>query len=423
MTSSVPVLLIGVNYAPEPVGIGPYTTGLAEALVEAGRPVTVIAGQPYYPQWRAYDGYGGGWRRSIERGVGVVRCPHYIPRNPGGLKRIVHLASYALTALPAALAAAWRARPGVVVVIAPALLSVPVGWVVARLFGAKLWVHVQDFEVDAAMATGLVDARGFVPKLALWVERVILRAADRVSTISPQMCARLVEKGVAPERVIEARNWANLAFARLDATGNDYRRDWNLGDRKVALYSGNIANKQGIEIIIEAARLLADRRDLVFVICGEGPNRARLAQLAEGLCNVQLHDLQPAEKVADLLALAAVHLLPQIPDAADLVLPSKLANMLGSGRPVVATAAAGTGLAVEVEGAGLVTPPGDAVAFADAVAHLLDHPEQAQALGEEARVRARTRWGKDALLQRFVDAIGAIARRQSGPNDTELSYK
>ncbi|WP_408586268.1 WcaI family glycosyltransferase [Novosphingobium sp.] len=410
MTSSVPVLLIGVNYAPEPVGIGPYTTGLAEALVEAGRPVTVIAGQPYYPQWRAYDGYGGGWRRSMERGVGVVRCPHYIPRNPGGLKRIVHLASYALTALPAALAAAWRARPGVVVVIAPALLSVPVGWVVARLFGAKLWVHVQDFEVDAAMATGLVDARGFVPKLALWVERVILRAADRVSTISPQMCARLVEKGVAPERVIEARNWANLAFARLDATGNDYRRDWNLGDRKVALYSGNIANKQGIEIIIEAARLLADRRDLVFVICGEGPNRARLAQLAEGLGNVQLHDLQPAEKVADLLALAAVHLLPQIPDAADLVLPSKLANMLGSGRPVVATAAAGTGLAVEVEGAGLVTPPGDARAFAEGIAQLLDHPEQAQVFGEEARERARTRWGRDALLQRFVDAITTVAQ-------------
>lgn len=407
MTSLAPVLLIGVNYAPEPVGIGPYTTGLAEALVDSGRPVTVIAGQPYYPQWRPYDGYGGGWRRSVEHGVTVVRCPHYIPANPGGLKRIVHLASYALAALPAALAAAWRGRPGVVMVIAPALLSVPVGWLVARLFGAKLWVHVQDFEVDAAMATGLVDGRGFLPKLALWVERVILRSADRVSTISPQMCARLVEKGVAPERVIEARNWANLAFARPDATGDDYRREWKLGDRKVALYSGNIANKQGIEIIIEAARLLADRRDLVFVICGEGPNRARLAQLAEGLDNVQLHDLQPAEKVADLLALAAVHLLPQIPDAADLVLPSKLANMLGSGRPVVVTAAAGTGLAVEVEGAGLVTSPGDASAFAQAIAHLLDHPEQAQAFGEEARVRAGSRWGKEALLHRFVDAIGA----------------
>ncbi len=411
MKSAAPVLIVGVNYSPEPVGIGPYTTGLAEALVEAGHPVTVIAGQPYYPQWRPYDGYDGGWRRSVEQGVSVVRCPHYIPRNPGGVKRIVHLASYALASLPAALGAAWRKRPGVVMVIAPALLSVPVGWLVARLFGAKLWVHVQDFEVDAAMATGLVEARGLVPKLALWMERAFLRGADRVSTISPQMCARLVEKGVAAERVIEARNWANLAFARPGATGDDYRREWNLGARKVALYSGNIANKQGIEIIIEAARLLADRRDLVFVICGEGPNRARLAQLAEGLDNVQLHDLQPAEKVADLLALASVHLLPQIPDAADLVLPSKLANMLGSGRPVVATAAAGTGLAVEVDGAGMVTSPGDSTAFAEAIAHLLDHPEQAQVFGEEARVRAGMRWGRDALLQRFVGAIADIARR------------
>ncbi|MCW1383268.1 WcaI family glycosyltransferase [Novosphingobium sp. KCTC 2891] len=410
IANKAPILLIGVNYAPEPVGIGPYSAGLAEALADEGHAVTFVAGQPYYPQWKRWPGYARGWRRTREDGVEVIRCPHYIPAKPGGLKRILHLASYAASSLLPALAAALRKRPGVVLVVAPALLSVPVGWLSARLSGAKLWIHVQDFEVDAAMATGLVQQRGLLPRLALALERALLRSADRVSTISPQMCAKLTEKGVDPARIVEARNWANMAFARADASGDEYRRAWNLGDRKVALYSGNIANKQGIEIIIEAARLLAHRSDLVFVICGEGPNRARLAELSQGLGNVQLHDLQPAERVADMLALASIHLLPQIPGAADLVLPSKLANMLGSGRPVVATAAPGTGLADEVEGAGLVTQPGDAPALAGAIVRLLDDSQQAARLGETGRERARERWGRDALLANFVGRIGAAGK-------------
>ncbi|HWU02319.1 MAG TPA: glycosyltransferase, partial [Novosphingobium sp.] len=121
--------------------------------------------------------------------------------------------------------------------------------------------------------------------------------------------------------------------------------------------------------------------------------------------------LQPAERMADMLALASIHLLPQLPGAADLVLPSKLANMLGSGRPVVATAASGTGLAAEVEGAGLVTEPGDVDAFAAAIEHLLDHPEEAAAYGAQGRVRARTRWSKTALLDHFVCCIATSMAR------------
>lgn len=410
MTTTPSVLLIGVNYAPEPVGIGPYTAGLAEALADAGHGVTAVVGAPYYPQWKRYAGFGKAWQRRHEGGVEVIRCPHYVPQSPSGLRRIVHLASFAFSALGPALCAAVRRRPTVVLVVAPALLSVPVGWLAAKIARAKLWVHVQDFEVDAAAATGLVRT-GFLLSAALAMEQVLLRAAAYVSTISPQMCAKLVGKGVPPDAIIEARNWANQAFARAVPNGFDYRRSWEIGDRRVVLYSGNIANKQGIDIVIEAARFLEHRQDIVFVICGEGPNRSNLARLAEGMSNVQLHDLEPAERVGNLLALASVHLLPQIPGAADLVLPSKLANMLGSGRPVVATAAPGTGIAEEVEGAGLVTPPGDAAALAAGILSLIDNPEEAKAMGAEGRRRSVERWGKEALLKRLVSQISAVANQ------------
>ena len=404
------MLIVGINYAPEPVGIGPYTQGLAEALVAAGAEVQAIVAKPYYPQWRTWPAYaGGGWKHSNEGGVTLVRCPIYVPAEPGGLKRIIHLASFALSALPFALRAALRPRerrPELVVVLAPALLSMVTAWLAAKVAGARLWIHVQDFEVEAALATGLMDQRGIVARFARWLEARLLRLGDSVSTISPQMCARLRDKGVSAERVFEMRNWSDARFASDPVGAEALRREWGLGDRKVALYSGNIARKQGIEILVEAARLLQYRSDIMFVICGEGPNRAELERLAAGLDNVQLHDLQPAERMGAMLTLADLHLLPQIAGAADLVLPSKLTNMLASGRPVVATTEPGTGLYAEVEGCGVVSAPGDAAALAEAIAMLADSPEVRARLGKCANARAAERWSKEAILARAFEALG-----------------
>ena len=264
MAAPAAILIVGLNYAPEPVGIGPYTTGLAEALAKRGHRVEVVAGKPYYPQWRRDPAFAGsGWQPASEAGVRITRCPHYTPRDPGGLRRILHLASFAAAALVPALRAR---RPAVVVAIAPALLSVASAWLAARRHGARLWIHVQDFEVEAALATGLM-ARGPLARLARATEGWLLRRGERVSAISPQMCAKLIDKGVAPARVLELRNWADPRFAPDPAGAAALRRDWGLEGRTVALYSGNIARKQGIEILVEAARALCGRRDIVFVIC------------------------------------------------------------------------------------------------------------------------------------------------------------
>ena len=402
------LLVIGLNYAPEQVGIGPYTAGLCETLASFGHEVEVVAGEPYYPEWRRRADSGRG--RSVEKGVGVRRCRHYIPAWPSGLKRVLHLLSFSASSLLPACRAARRQRPDAVFTVAPSLLGVPTAWLAARLARAKLWIHVQDFEAEAAFSTGLLRP-GLAARLAAWLERRLLGLAHCVSAISPQMVARLADKGISAQRTYELRNWANEAFAADAEKAERYRAEWQIGARQVALYSGNIANKQGIDLVVEAARLLTHRSDLLFVICGEGPNRRRLAEQCAGLDNVQLHGLQPAERMGGLLAMASVHLLPQIADAADLVLPSKLTNMLLSGRPVVATARPGTGLASEVEGCGLVVEPGDAKAFADAIEGLLDNAPLAARLGEAAARRARSQWQREAILRRFEARLTELVGR------------
>lgn len=295
-----------------------------------------------------------------------------------------------------------------VIAIAPSLLSAAIARAVARLLGAKLWLHVQDFELDAAFATGLLDDKGMLAHAARAFETWSLKA-DRVSTISPQMCARLAKRGVAAERIVEFRNWATLDDIVTLTTAWGYRQEWGIDRPHVAVYSGAIGNKQGIELIVEAARQLQHRRDLTFVICGDGPHQVRLASLAEGLDNIQFRALQPRERLGELLALASVHLLPQIAGAADLLLPSKLTNMLASGRPVVTTAMAGTGIAHEVDGCGLIVEPGDAAAFARAITRLIDDPALCGAMGARASQRAQERWSRSHILHRFERQLCELA--------------
>jgi colanic acid biosynthesis glycosyl transferase WcaI len=399
------ILILGLNYKPEPVGIGPYTTGTAEYLVQAGHNVTVVSGKPYYPDWKIQESYRQpGVISTVENGAEVLRVPLYVPAKPTGVRRLIHHASFALRALPVMLGAARKRRPDAVICVAPSLISAVVARGIAKAFGAKMWVHIQDFEVEAAFATGLLRDGGWLTKVARAYEKWCL-TATKVSTISPQMCVKLRQLGVQDSSIYEFRNWANIDDIKPLERESVYRAQWNITTPYVALYSGNLGNKQGIEIIVDVARRLTERRDLTFVVCGNGALREQLIAAARGLPNIKFFDLQPAEMLSDLLGLATVHLLPQIAGAADLVLPSKLANMLASGRVVLATANPGTGIAIEVEGCGVVIPPGDAAEMARTLEALLADEAGRQRYGTVGRARAEARWSRHGILQNFEQVL------------------
>lgn len=394
------ILVLGINYAPEAIGIAVYTSGLCEALVERGHEVSVVTAQPYYPDWKVPEDYRGlKWRRTQERGVSVLRVPIYVPANPTGKARLAHHASFAASGALPMLREARRMRPDVVLCVAPSLVSAPVARTVARWTGAQSWLHIQDFEVGAALGTGLLPAGGNVAKAAIAFERNTITGFDRVSSISQEMCRRLIDMGIVAEHIHEFRNWSDERIQPM-AGESPYRAQWGLQGKHVALYSGNIGRKQGIEIIVEAARLLEDRPDIRLVICGQGPYRAELEARARGLDNIGFHGLQPVARLNDLLGLASVHLLPQSTEAADQVLPSKLVNMLASGRPVIATAHPDTGLAREMEGCGLLVPPADAEAFAAAIRRLVDDADLHHKTAQAARLRAEMVWSRKQIISR-----------------------
>jgi colanic acid biosynthesis glycosyl transferase WcaI len=411
------ILLYGINFAPEPVGIGKYSGELATWLGRRGHGVRVITAQPYFPGWRLGNGDKTVSNRysSAERaGVEVRRCPLWVPRRPGGLTRLVHLASFALTSLPVLLAQRhWR--PQVVITVAPAFFCAPGALLLGRLCGRRCWswLHIQDFELDAAFELGMLKGK-WLRGLAEGWERRTLRGFDRVSSISTAMVQRAQQKGVEARRAVLLPNWVDLEAIRPqgpgEAAANPYRRELALPEGAVVLqYSGSMNKKQGLELLVAVMHQLADVPHLVWLLAGEGPTKAALAEATAGLARVRLLPLQPVERLNDWLNLADVHLLPQKAGAADVVLPSKLLGILASGRPVVASSPAGSELGDLAEQAGLRVEPEDPDAFAAAVRRLVEDGALRQRLGAQARRLAEQRFGKDAVLRGLERELVALA--------------
>lgn len=402
------ILLYGINHAPELTGIGRYTGDLAAWLAAQGHAVRVVTAPPYYPAWQVGAGHSA-WRWTRERldGAEVWRCPLWVPRRPGGLTRVLHLLSFALSSLPVVLRqVVWR--PDVVWVVEPPLFCAPTALLAGRLAGARTWLHVQDYEVDAAFDLGLLKGAR-ARRIVQGAERWLMRRFDRVSTISRRMLDRAASKGVDPARLVLFPNWVELPHNLPSGGDWAYRAELAIPpDAMVALYSGNMGAKQGLELLGEAARACADDPRLWFVFCGGGVGRDGLrAQCAE-LERVRFIDLQPAERLPDLLAMADVHLLPQRADAADLVMPSKLTGMLASGRVVLATAGPGTELAAVLAGSAVVVPPGDATAFTAALRTLAADADTRARLGAAGRAHAVAHMERSAVLFTFERALTGI---------------
>lgn len=399
---------------PELVGIGKFTGEMAMHFSQEGHDVRVVTAPPYYPAWRIGKGYSAwAYKKEIiesERSINVYRCPLWIPRKLSGLKRLIHLASFTVSSLPVMLYhVTWK--PDVVLAVEPPFFCSYQSWLVARLCGATSWLHIQDFEIDAALDLGILKV-AWAKRMIYGVEKWILRRFDRVSTISGRMLERLDTKGVAPVKQFLFANWVDTNQIKPLERESPFRSKLGIrSDEIVALYSGNMGEKQGLETVIEAARSCSRTMPIRFVLCGQGAAYARLRVLAEGLKNIIWMPLQPAERLNDLLNLADIHLLPQRADAADLVMPSKLTGIMASGRPVVATANECTEVWSVVQGHGITVAPGDDRAFGAAVSALAKDPARRALLGAEARKYAVEHLGKEQVLQAFEDALHNLVSR------------
>jgi colanic acid biosynthesis glycosyl transferase WcaI len=276
------------------------------------------------------------------------------------------------------------------------------------------WLHIQDFEVEAAFGAGHVEGDR-LRRFAIAIENRIVRAFDYVSTISPAMVERLNRKGVAAERIRLLPNWVDTDEIMPLPGPSAFRTELGFPpDDVIALYAGNLGRSQGLETLVETARALTGERRLRLVIAGDGAAAAKIKAMSAGLGNVHFLPLQPTNRLNDLLNLGDIHLLPRRRGVVDCNMPSKLLGMLASGRPIVAGAEPEGDLGQVVRSCGVVVPPEDGVAMAEAIKLLARDPARRAVLGAAGRDRAVAYWGRNLVLRQFEQCFEEVrlARRR-----------
>jgi colanic acid biosynthesis glycosyl transferase WcaI len=397
------VLVVGINYWPEPIGIAPYTTAMAEYLAEQGAKVTVLTGVPHYPEWRIADSHRGKFStRERRHGVDVLRLRHLVPQKMTALRRAAYEASFLAHAAIRGLGM----RPDMVLASTPALGGALAAATVAKRVGAPLTIVVQDLMALATAQTG-IKGGGRVTGATARLEGTALRAATTVAVVSEGFIPAVAAYGVAAERITVLRNWAHITPTQMTRDEARSRLGWPV-DQFLAVYTGNMGLKQDLGNIVEAARLLASRSRVRTVLIGDGSQRGALETQAHGLWNVRFAGLIDEPLYPVVLAAADVLVHNERPTMGEMSLPSKLTSYLAAGRPILAAVAEGGASQRELFGTGgaaVTVPPGEPARFAAALSALSEDPARRRAMslaGAAYAAQNLTREGSLSALVRLL---------------------
>ncbi len=404
------VLLLTPHYRPEIRSVSVLMSQLAEDLAARGHRVTVLA--PYPPAHM--DEAPASPRPADEdrSGVRVIRVP-VLPfvKVPRAVRAVTH---FTLAA-----SMVWRGlgagRHDAVIVYSPPLPLALAAEILSRRWRAPLVVNVQDIYPQALIDLGLAR-NPVVLGVLRWLER---RAYDRAAALTVHSDGNrrlLLARRIDPARVVVIPNWVDLDGAAAPEP-NPYRVDLELGERIVVLFAGVMGYAQDMTVIVDAAALLRDDPDVVFVLAGDGVRRAETETLVRerGLGNVRFLPFQPIDRYPTLVAAADCCLVTLQASVATPVVPSKIAGILGLARPVVAALPEGDARAIiEASGGGVCVAPGDAPALAAAIRELAADPARRRAMGAAGRdyvaaefSRASSTGRYAALLERLTGSGGA----------------
>ena len=397
------IVLYSYNYHPEPIGIAPLMTELAEGLVKRGHEVRVITAMPWYPASQIAPEYKGKLYWTEERhGVKIQRCFVWVNQKRGLSNRVLFELSFILLSLVQAFNG-WR--PDLIFLTVPGLpVCLPAAFL-GLVYRAPLVLNLQDILPDAAVHVGLLTNQKMI-KVFQWLEKFAYGNANKISVIADGFTKNLLEKDVNGNKITEISNWVDVNFIHpLPKENNYFRIANNLVEKFVVLYSGNIALTQPLETLIDAAALLQHISEIQIVIVGKEEALTRLDKYREtqGIHNVLLRPFEPREKLPEMLAAADISMVMQKSNVISFNMPSKIQVLLASGRPIIASVPlTGTAArAIERSGGGIVVPPEDPQLIADAILELYGDRERLELLGKQGRRYAQDNYSFEIALDRY----------------------
>ena len=400
------ITLIGINFYPEDTAIGLYSTQLAEYLINHGFEVSVITGFPYYPQWKIADNYQNKPRyyREKYKEIDIFRYKQYVPENPGFIKRIVHLLDFTLGNY---FNLKKIKHTDLVFAVVPFTTDVWLGKKLARKHRAKLWVHIQDFEFDAAIEAKLSGGNNFLFNLLFKIESYLFNRADVISTISHAMMKKLHAKIDGKPQTYLLPNWVNADDIHPEQAKT---HPYLASDKFKILYAGNIGQKQDWDLFIRVVDFFKNNENIEFVVVGDGAYRQNLHEKIAGFSHVKIYNPVPFEELSDLLCSADLHVLFQKKEVIDTVMPSKILGMMASSHPsiIAGNPASEVAEVINKSKGGYYYENDDIQSIVRQIEHLSAHPAEAQNTGKKARKYILEHFSGDKILADFVRKLTQI---------------
>lgn len=398
------LVVVAPHFEPDVAPTGEVITRIVHELARRGHSMDVFTAFPWYRTHRVETGYEGRLWRYEDRSWGRITRIHPFP-TPDKRNIARRAAAFAAFSTVAAGMGIRGGRCDGVLALSPPLTLGLSGRAIATARKAPFVFRVDDVFPDVAVELGVLRNKGVIGAARV-LEGWCYGWADAVTVLSEDMKANILAKSSRPESVRVIPNFVDTNWILPGPTENGYRREFGLEGKTVVMYAGNIGFSQSLDLVVQAASALAYEEDLVFVINGSGSARPQLEKQARGMPNVRFIDMQPVERLPELLAAGDIHLVPLKTGLARSSVPSKMYSILGAGRPLLASVDAGSEIArvLESSGAGVAVPPDDAEAFTKALRGLLNAPEEIRRMGEAGRVWVE-QWASPEAVARAYEAL------------------
>jgi colanic acid biosynthesis glycosyl transferase WcaI len=407
----VRILIVSYLYPPEVQSLGVMARELAEDLTRLGHHVTVITGWPSHPEGRLFDGWVARFRsRFRDSGFDVIRCRHSFWPRRRMIGRLMHHATFAASSFANGV---FAGRADVVLSLSAPIFGHWAAWMLAQCSRASFVYMIDDLHPETALNAGVL-AEGLPYRVLRRLDTTLCHASDLVLILSETMERGVIERGVGAEKVKIVPFWIDTSKVRPGDRDNPWRRAQGIPPETfVALYAGTMGLISGGEILLDVARLLADRGDISIVCVGAGIIKDRIESEAGrlGLARLRFLPFQPEEVLSDVQATADVGLVTLLPRSGESSIPSKVLGYMAAARPVIASVRRDSDLARLVNEAecGTVVPPQDAAALAAAVREAADSRDEAQAQGKRGRRYVEERFARTACTRVFEGWLREVA--------------
>lgn len=409
------ILLVIIQFPPDVNSTGLLMSQLGEGLVAEGHDVSVITTFPHYEKFRVWDEYRGKLlERDQFKGMDVVRLWVYAPGHKSMINRLISYLSFSTLAAVAGVIS--RQSWDIILCTNGSFFSGITGWLIGRFKGIPFIYNVQDLYPEVPIQAGQLRNRYAIAGLRK-IERFMYRQAAHITVISPSIRESLLQKGVPAEKITVIPNFVDTDFIRPLPKVNMFSEQYGLCDKFAISHAGNVGYVYDLDTMLEAAALLREHKDMVFLIVGTGVARTDLERKARALRleNVRFLPFQPHDMLPWLRASSDIQVSLYKNGSVKHSLPSKVYEIMASGRPLLASSESGSDLwdLVERTQCGICIEPENAGRLAEAILTLYHNPSWRDTMAQNGRRFALDQYSKQAVVRSYHHLIQQIAERDT----------